>query len=42
MTEPAKQRAIGLNHIALEVGDIEEGSLVFLRAPFQVRAPWQE
>ena len=24
MTEPAKQRAVGLNHIALEVGDIEE------------------
>jgi lactoylglutathione lyase len=24
MTEPAKARAIGLNHIALEVGDIEE------------------
>ena len=24
MTEPAKPRAVGLNHIALEVGDIEE------------------
>jgi lactoylglutathione lyase len=24
MAEPAKPRAIGLNHIALEVGDIEE------------------
>ena len=24
MTEPVKPRAVGLNHIALEVGDIEE------------------
>ena len=24
MTESAKPRAVGLNHIALEVGDIEE------------------
>lgn len=24
MTEPAKARALGINHIALEVGDIEE------------------
>jgi hypothetical protein len=31
MTEPAKPRAVGLNHIALEVGDIEE-ALAFMRA----------
>jgi lactoylglutathione lyase len=24
MSEPARPRAVGLNHIALEVGDIEE------------------
>jgi hypothetical protein len=41
MTEPAKPRAVGLNHIALEVGDIEE-ALAFLRPAFQVRTPWQE
>ena len=31
MTEPAKPRAVGLNRIALEVGDIEE-ALAFTRA----------
>ena len=41
MTEPVKPRAVGLNHIALEVGDIEE-ALEVLRPPFQVRTPWQE
>jgi hypothetical protein len=24
MTEPAKPRVVGFNHVALEVGDIEE------------------
>ena len=31
MTEPVRPRAVGLNHIALEVGDIEE-ALHFMAA----------
>jgi lactoylglutathione lyase len=31
MTEPAKPRAVGLNHIALEVGDIEEALTFYAR-----------
>jgi lactoylglutathione lyase len=34
MTEPVKPRAVGLNHIALEVGDIEE-ALAFYGRLFQ-------
>jgi lactoylglutathione lyase len=36
MTEPAKPRAIGLNHIALEVGDIEE-ALAFYGQLFEFK-----
>jgi lactoylglutathione lyase len=41
MTESTRPRIIGLNHIALEVGDIEE-ALAFLRTAFQIRASRQE
>jgi catechol-2,3-dioxygenase len=36
MAEPAKPRAIGLNHIALEVGDIEE-ALAFYGRLFEFK-----
>jgi lactoylglutathione lyase len=38
MTEPAKPRAVGLNHIALEVGDIEE-ALEFYGRLFRFELP---
>ena len=41
MTESARPRIVGLNHIALEVGDIEE-ALAFYRPSFQIRASRQE
>jgi lactoylglutathione lyase len=34
MTEPTRPRAVGLNHIALEVGDIDE-ALAFYGRPFR-------
>jgi catechol 2,3-dioxygenase-like lactoylglutathione lyase family enzyme len=34
MTEPLRPRALGLNHVALEVGDIEE-ALAFYRRLFR-------
>ena len=39
MPEVKKARAIGFNHIALEVGDIEE-ALAFY-ADIRVPAPWE-
>src|ERR1700758_1805535 len=39
MTEPAKPRAVGLNHIALEVGNIEEALAFYGRLfRFELRA----
>jgi hypothetical protein len=33
MTEPAKPRVVGFNHVALEVGDIEEALAFYGREP---------
>ena len=38
MVEARKARAVGFNHVALEVGDIEE-ALAFYVRNFGIRAP---
>ena len=41
MNESSRPRIVGINHIALEVGDIEE-ALAFYGPDFQIRASRQE
>jgi catechol 2,3-dioxygenase-like lactoylglutathione lyase family enzyme len=41
MNNAKKARAVGVNHVALEVGDIEE-ALAFLRSVVRLRASREE
>jgi hypothetical protein len=41
MAEVAKPRVIGFNHVAPEVGDIDE-ALNVLRPTLQIRTAWQD
>lgn len=41
MAKVAKPRVIGFNHVALEVGDIDE-ALAFYGRLFRFRTAWQD